>query len=278
MSDQVHYKTACTSCQGRFEFPAAAVGATIKCPHCGASTVLTAPAGQQAPPPPPAPASAPTDKCACQNCNGNISFPAASAGATVNCPHCGKPTRLGAGSAVQDGIEAALSEISAKEKARPKPKPGAADGGGKGKIIAISVVIALIVLGGVAAALFFKKKKEPDGPKKPEKDLEVLNYQLQKAKDGGLVYVVGTVTNHSEQQYFKLNIEFELSDNTKKALGTTTDYVGSLGAHKTWDFKAIVLESSTGTAKLLKLEGEPENAPAPDATSAPAADPKTDAK
>jgi predicted RNA-binding Zn-ribbon protein involved in translation (DUF1610 family)/flagellar basal body-associated protein FliL len=266
MSDQVHYKTACGSCQGRIEFPAAAAGATIRCPHCGASTVLNAPGG--APPAPaPAPVAAPaaTTKGACQHCSGNIAFPAAAAGSTVNCPHCGKPTKLGAsGGAVQEGIEAALSEISAKEKLKPKKKPVApGSGGGKGKLLAIVGVVVVLLAGLGVGAMLMLKKKAPEGPKKPEKDLEVLTHQLQKAKEGGLVYVIGTVTNHSEQQYFSLKIEFELSDKDGKSLGMVSDYVGNLGAHKVWDFKALVLEDSTAQAKLMKLEGEPESAPAP---------------
>ena len=266
MSDQVHYKTACSSCNGRIEFPAAAAGATIRCPHCGASTVLAAPGG--APPPPaPAPAAAPSLKANCQHCSGTIAYPAASEGATVNCPHCSKPTKLSQGAAVQDGIEAALGEIAAKEKKKPR-KPydptAPSQGDGKGKTVAIVGVVLLLIGLGVAGALMLKKgTKKEEGPKKPEKDLEVLEYHIQKAKEGGLVYVIGSVTNHSEQQYFRLNIEFELSDKESKPLGSTTDYVGNLAPHKLWEFKAIVLEATAANAKLVKLEGEPENGPAP---------------
>lgn len=270
MSDQQHYKTACSSCHGRIEFPAAAAGTTIRCPHCGAATVLTAPA-----PAPPAPAADGTLKCPCVHCGGNIAFPAAAAGSTVNCPHCGQPTKLaaaGTGAAVQDGIEAVLDEISAQERARPKKKkptqPGAP--AGKGKVLAIvGGVVALLAIAGVAGMKVLKRGKAAAGPKAPERDLEVVSHQLQRAKDGGLVYVIGVVTNHSDQQYFRLNIEFGLTDKEGKELGTTSDYTGNLAAHGTWDFKAIVLESSTAQAKLVHVQGEPESGKAQYGTGAP---------
>lgn len=283
MSDSTHYKTACASCNGRIEFPAAAAGATIRCPHCGASTTLAAP-GETASAPAPAAAPA-TTKSPCQHCQGSIAYPTAAAGSTVNCPHCGKPTQLGqaAGSAVQDGMSAVLDEINAEEAKKPKRKfkPGGrgtadGEGSGKGKLIAIvsaAVVLVIAVIGGVLA--MNKKEDKPAGPTRPEYDLEVLKHNLQKAKEGGLVYVVGTVTNHGDGQYFRLNIEFELSDRDGKSLGSTTDYIGNLAGHGTWEFKAIVLESSAANAKLVKVEGEPESGPAPAAKS-PAGDAKTE--
>ncbi|MEW6302646.1 MAG: FxLYD domain-containing protein [Verrucomicrobiota bacterium] len=35
-------------------------------------------------------------KCGCEHCGGRIAFPAGAEGNTINCPHCGKPTRLAA--------------------------------------------------------------------------------------------------------------------------------------------------------------------------------------
>lgn len=134
--------------------------------------------------------------------------------------------------------------------------------------------VAVLVLAALGGGAFFLMKKGGDktdaGPKKPEHDLELLKHELQRAKDGGLIYVVGQVTNNTTEQFFNLKIEFELYDKAGLKLGTVTDLIGNMAPHGTWDFKALVYEGAVDQAKLLKLEGEPETAPPPAPPPAPA--------
>lgn len=82
MAEPNYFKGACEYCHGHIEFPAAALGTRISCPHCGQQTKLRDPA------------QVPLLKAACGNCGGHLAFPAEAAGSVVDCPHCGVRTEL----------------------------------------------------------------------------------------------------------------------------------------------------------------------------------------
>src|SRR5881227_3027648 len=50
---ETYFKCSCRLCGGRIEFPSHAVGLSIGCPHCGATTDLYAPEVVSATAPPP---------------------------------------------------------------------------------------------------------------------------------------------------------------------------------------------------------------------------------
>jgi hypothetical protein len=128
--------------------------------------------------------------------------------------------------------------------------------------------VALALIGG-GVVLVLKKKGaggagggKPGEPtaadKKGGTGLELVRYDLQKAKDGGLVYVIGSVTNHSDKQFFNLKVEFNVLDQAGTSLGNATDYTGNIGPHAAWAFKALVLEEGAKQIKLADFHFEKE--------------------
>lgn len=154
----------------------------------------------------------------------------------------------------------ALDEIQKAGSGSLPDRKGKA--GGKGKLLMIGLVV-LVLAGGAGGFYYMKTHPQSPNAKRSGKGLEVLNYSLQKAKDGGLVYVVGTLTNHAPSQYFTLRVEFDLFDKSANKVGNTSDYVGNLGPTSAWSFKALVLEENATEAKLVKVLGEADTA-APD--------------
>lgn len=285
MSDE-YIKGSCSHCSGRISFPAAAAGSTIKCPHCAKPTVLTDPNSSSG---------GDNLKTQCVHCSGRISFPSYAAGSTINCPHCAKPTPLeapggtpapaqpaqqpapaaapgppGGGSApVQPGGRLRSAESSKPvPKARiPRPSTLAAAKQGKKKILlafaggggALLIVALAVVLmnvlgkGDSGGGGGFVGKGE---------GLEIMEFQLQKAQEGGLFYVVGTVTNHDPMQYFDVKVEFDLFDSAGQRISETSDYNGNLAPNDGWEFRALVLEEDIVKAekKGEGVIGEPDTA------------------
>ncbi|NBR85937.1 MAG: hypothetical protein EBS84_17465 [Proteobacteria bacterium] len=96
-------------------------------------------------------------------------------------------------------------------------------------------------------------------PRKPGEDLQVLNFEVQRAKEGSLQYVIGVVTNHSAKQFFNVKLEFELTRPTGKPGDLATDSIRNLPANAAVPFKASIIGTAPVTgAKLAKLEGEKE--------------------
>lgn len=202
-------------------------------------------------------------KCSCKHCGGHIEFPATGEGATVNCPHCGQPTRL------------LLDEPTAK----PPVRSGAMAG-------TVAAVICLFAVG-MAAFYFWHSKKSPEpvpaplkiatahtNPpatpppvqnserpatpkrKKSASDLKVSEVKLEKTKGSSLVYAVGTVTNDSDYQRFGVKVELDVFDAGGKKVGKTQDYIGILEPRRDWQFRALILESHAATAKVSTLKEE----------------------
>ena len=58
--------------------------------------------------------------------------------------------------------------------------------------------------------------------RKTGEDLQVLSFDIHKAKDGNLQYIVGVVTNHAAKQFFNVKLEFELTRKDGKTGDTAT--------------------------------------------------------
>ncbi len=96
----------------------------------------------------------------------------------------------------------------------------------------------------------------PEKKQKSLDDLKVSAVQLEKAKVGNLVYAIGTVTNASEFQRFGVKIEVILYNGNGKKLGVTTDYKDIIEPNREWQFRAMVLDAKTISAKVSAITEE----------------------
>jgi predicted RNA-binding Zn-ribbon protein involved in translation (DUF1610 family) len=230
MSDSGYQKCPCKHCQGRIEFPAELAGSQIACPHCGAETDLYVPAPAKvaavpvasAPVTTPEPVKSPWDEPEL-------------AEKTVRCPSCG---------------------AKAKPTDKDCPNCGATIKRNKlqlaFRIVGAVTILALLVVVGLT---YLKKgpigRRGATGP-----DLAVSPHTLKKETGANLIYVVGAVVNNSDNRYLALKIEFELLSSNGTVLGTTSDYLPILEPHKTWAYKAMVVDPDAINAKFLNFSAE----------------------
>jgi len=266
MSEQQSIKGACQHCNGRIAFPPAALGKTIQCPHCAKPTKLEDPAAGEAP------LTAQPAEAVGSTMVGQAT-PAGDGQLKIACPHCSKQvTLLGlpgapvrpAQPAYQEPVEPA--EPQAPQPALPKARiPSKKRPGGAGKKVLKNVAIgaaALLAVVGIAAgvAIIVKKSAGEDHGSGPTGEgLVLLESNLQKAVDGGLTYVVGSVTNFDNAQWFDVTVKFELFDANGQRIGETSDYNGNIAPRSGWDFQALVLEENADNHKLLSLEGDKDS-------------------
>lgn len=257
MSERGYCKCACSYCQGRIEFPAHAVGVTTACPHCGVETTLTAAVETSAAPPPPPPPSAAAPAVA----EMPATFPA---GITpVGAASAGSKLRqvLRIASSIIAGMvvlgliglkfwrgyrqtkEVVESVRRDNEPAQPQPSPQPSASPPAPAPPPTSELVARgLTLG-----------------RKPDEDLQVLSFEVQKARDGNLQYIVGVVTNHSAKQYFNVKLEFDLTRKDGRAGNPATDTIRNLAPNAGVTFKANIIGTApVAAAKLAKLGGEKE--------------------
>ena len=209
--------------------------------------------------------------CACVHCANHIEFPGEMVGMVVDCPHCAKSTLLTVPN--PDALPIAAPVVAAE---KPPEKKAA-----KSRIGAILGVIALLafIAGGVFLLTQIKPRDdratsapatpakgeppappripdEPPPPRKPGDDLQILRLAIEKAEEGNLRYVAGVITNHADKQLFNVKVEFEMLNSNGQAVGNATDYLGNLGAHTAWDFRAHIVDRDGLKARLIKLVGE----------------------
>jgi hypothetical protein len=190
-------------------------------------------------------------KCACPACGGHIEFPAEYVGDKVPCPHC-------------------LAEVVLVQSGERK---------GRLLLWITAASLAVLVLAAAAFGLVAARRKpvvtpidptdnHPVLPRPPppstnepaqaHPDLSVGRYELKKAKEGGLQFVVGSISNRSAAQYFSLKVEFDLFKADGQSAGTASDLVSDLAPHTTWNFRATVLEKGVIRVQLVKVSGEKE--------------------
>lgn len=118
-----------------------------------------------------------------------------------------------------------------------------------GSLVAVCLGAYLIVTWPYAWPAFLAKRAYRPAPVKYA--AEVLNFSVQKAADNNLYFVRGVVTNHAPVQLFGVKVEFSLLDRGGAALSAiAVDQIQILEPHKTWGFKALVLDPDAVNAKL----------------------------
>lgn len=191
-------------------------------------------------------------KCACQRCGKHIEFPSSGVGVTIDCPHCGKETVLGVSTD---------SPMAAKSK----------------KTLWVALCLAVVVVvGALGAFLWTQKVKSKEAaiaptprpavaaqnankapapettaaPAQTVDDFSISKIKLQKMQGSSLVYAVGTAKNAVDRQRFGVKIELNLLDEQDHKIGVVSDYVSVVEPQKDWQFKALLLPSQTGAAKV----------------------------
>jgi|SRR5579862_393801 len=190
----------------------------------------------------------------CQHCAGHLEFLADHIGMTVPCPHCGQETEL-------------LLPQPPEQSSIPRRA-------------IIWTVVAVVVLGlGLMAALIALQRAQkwaedqkrqntvvmaskapsnslpqsPDTNSTANAELQASEVSLEKAPGTSLVYAVGTIKNNSARQRFGVKVELDLSDATGQKTGTATDYHQVLDPGAEWQFKALVVDSKTKSAKVASI-------------------------
>ena len=267
MSSESFIKGACTACGGHIEFPTAALGSTVACPHCGSETRMLANL-------PPVLESAPASVVATPSVPGPQQTPV-SVGTqpllekfSTDCPGCGLEVSVKADTCPSCG--ATIRERSLLTWP-----------------ILVSCVVAIVLLAGTA--LMWQRgglrkkpqvklsevklpKKAANLPSAPDStpptpapapapvmvkrsgEFKMLDHRIERVPGRSLVYVVGNVTNDTEKQQFSVRVTFELTDKTGKPAGTATDYASVIEPGSGWQFRAMILETNAVRAKLMTLE------------------------
>jgi hypothetical protein len=83
--------------------------------------------------------------------------------------------------------------------------------------------------------------------------LEPSDVTIQKTMGSSLIYAVGTITNTTDRQRFGVKVELELSDALGRKLGNASDYRQVLEAGAQWNFKALIVDSKTVSAKISSI-------------------------
>lgn len=187
----------------------------------------------------------------CRHCAGHLEFPATATGESIECPHCGQPTEL---------VAASRNKSS-----------------GKSRMAGLAITVVIVI--GLAGALFIFKTSEQTAPsQKPTpstnssitsaaetvstptiqdeiktNEFGISTTKLEKTSGSSLVYVTGKIRNLTDRQRFGVKLEFELFDTNDGPVGKATDYQQVLEPHGEWAFKALVLNSKTATVRFNSI-------------------------
>lgn len=279
MSENIYLKCACTGCGGRIEFPAAAAGRRIDCPHCGQPTQLqnvpVAPAPDGL-----APGSRPLAPMP--------AVPRAQKAPVEKLEPVVKPT-----STKVEDTTPSTTKVSEKRNIRQCRKCGADLGAGAricvqcgagirnhGPLVWVAATTVLVVALAAGGWWFWKRHPQepaapvlvklpnptnkppisvelPKEPKSPN-DLKVSALTIEKSKSSGkdkakiseLLYAMGTVKNESDWQRFGVKVTCDLFDANGVNLGTATDYIQIIEPRKSWTFRALALDKKVVSARL----------------------------
>jgi lysine biosynthesis protein LysW len=193
----------------------------------------------------------------CQHCGGHLEFLADHIGMVVTCPHCGQETEL--------------------LLLQPPEVPSIP----RRALIWTGFAVVVLCLG-LVGALMALKRAERWAANQKHQTIDTITSEsstnappvsqesnsaaqdglltsavsLDQAKDTSLVYAVGTVKNNSSRQRFGLRVVLELDDPTGQKIGAASDYRQVLEPGAEWQFKALVLDSKTKSARITSIREE----------------------
>jgi predicted RNA-binding Zn-ribbon protein involved in translation (DUF1610 family) len=246
MSESGFHKCACKSCQQRIEFPEEAAGSVIACPHCGADMTLEIPRPAPTAPATTAPATAAPARTTPPPAK---SAPPAKATPTVK-PAKAEPVLTTPEPVASPWDDPALEEkvrcqtCGAKARKTDKTCPNCGAAMKRSKLlVAFRVTGGAIILGLLVALPFVLPKKDKGGAGgKGGPDLTIYPHTMRKEQGVNLTYVVGNIANNSDNRYVGLKVEFELLGTNDVSVGSTSDYLPVLEPHRTWTYKAMVID------------------------------------
>ena len=185
----------------------------------------------------------------CRHCIGHFKFPARLIGRVELCPHCGMPTTLAVGVSTQKyrwlfrlmkriGFHAAIflmgmgAGIFLVKHRHP--------------IAATTSITASLKVSGIPVARIAEEGMRTN-------EFLIGSIALKKTPGSSLVYATGNIRNVSPRQRFGIRLELGLFDAQGRLIGKGKDYQSSLGPGAEWQFKVLVLDSKTASARLSSL-------------------------
>ena len=229
----------CPSCGKRIKYCSDDAGTEAFCPHCDTPVVLQA----DAPPPPPKP--------------GMSREKLMMIGIPIAC------------FVVVFGLITTAAIIKKKSgKKRTKVEMVEVDG----KMVEVEVEIddgeprkaspKVPILKGYKRPLKVQNNKKLSfnnpTPRKKGDPTQVMGHKIIKAESGKMEYVVGIVKNHTGKRFFDVEVLFDLLNDKGRKIGEAKDYVGILSPNESWEFKCTIFVREAKTAKLNRINKDPE--------------------
>jgi hypothetical protein len=199
-------------------------------------------------------------KCYCDHCVGRIEFPAEGIGATIPCPHCGRPTEL-----VLEVPKEKKVEMSSRS--RKWFIAGAA-------ILLVGAVATVAIL--LTAQRMMKKTREknealrrtmlPARTNAPAvkgdgaslatvaNNFSASSVAIDKTAGSSLTYATGTLRNDADKRRFGVTVELELLDRSGKSLGNARDYTDLIEPRADWKFRALLVQKNVASARIASVK------------------------
>jgi len=221
MQQESYLKCPCENCGAHIEFPAQAVGESVRCPHCDQNTKLFRLAI------PIEPDSTSTSRTKSRRILLVALICAALGTAMAIGILAGKKSGESAKNANVNVHPGAEVKVEIKERA-PKNKHRQ------------------------QAAV--KSAKLVSEPTTEWNGFKPSGISLEKTDKSRLIYAVGTVRNNTDRQRFGVKVELDLFDEQNTKLGSATDYVQVIEPGKDWNFKALVTDSKAVRVELAAIK------------------------
>lgn len=187
----------------------------------------------------------------CQHCGEPISFPADVAGTTSVCPHCRQPTEL----------VLAL--------------PSGNDSSGRTKAIVFTVILLVILLGGIGGAVLALQRaqrmsarlqasraREVSPASSPSSDsfaaagFRVSPVKVEQGQGNATAYAVGSIGNLANRQRHGVRVELDLFDANGGKVGKAQDSRPTLDPNEEWQFRAMITVPRTVSAKITAITAD----------------------
>jgi hypothetical protein len=185
----------------------------------------------------------------CRACGGSLEFPVEGVGETIECPHCGQPTKLA------QLISPGQTKVSRRKR--------------------LAIAVAIFFAAATPALVMVLKKGHSTAPAVPAafaaptnapliveapavkefrtNDIAISAIALEKTPGSSLVYATGKIRNLSPDRRFGVKIELDLFDTNDVPAGHAKDYQPLLEPGAGWNFKALVMESKAAKVRFHSI-------------------------